>query len=223
MSDFKHISEILANKVESSRRRDNVPFSAHVTVSEAVEAFGEDCVPVLKEKQASLQKKIELKELVLGGYKDLNAMSFKIFAEEHDLPLNDRELVKPLFDSVKDPSGKDALRVEKELEGLQKELKRIRFALRTATDRASGKKTKELDVESAKRFPIENLYTGDLSKNGAHLKGICPFHKDTDPSFLIDTRDNHFHCFGCGKQGDSINFLMELEGLSFVEAVRRLE
>lgn len=53
-------------------------------------------------------------------------------------------------------------------------------------------------------------------------KGLCPFHDEKTPSFTVRPSTGFYHCFGCGKGGDSITFLMEIEGLPFVDAVERL-
>jgi DNA primase len=54
------------------------------------------------------------------------------------------------------------------------------------------------------------------------LVGLCPFHQEKDPSFGVDPERQMFYCFGCQKGGTVFNFLMEMEGLSFVDAVREL-
>ncbi len=54
------------------------------------------------------------------------------------------------------------------------------------------------------------------------LKGLCPFHDEKTPSFTVRTDKGVFYCFGCGKGGDAITFVMELDKLSFVEAVEHL-
>ena len=59
-----------------------------------------------------------------------------------------------------------------------------------------------------------------LRRAGRDLKGLCPFHNEKTPSFVV--YDDHFHCFGCGAHGDVIGFVMRQEGLSFPEAVERL-
>lgn len=51
---------------------------------------------------------------------------------------------------------------------------------------------------------------------------LCPFHKEKTPSFNISDDKGFYHCFGCGKNGDIFNFLMETENLSFVEALKQL-
>jgi len=56
----------------------------------------------------------------------------------------------------------------------------------------------------------------------ARLKALCPFHNEKTPSFTVSRDRQIFHCFGCGKGGDAISFLCEYEGLTFVEALRKL-
>jgi len=61
-----------------------------------------------------------------------------------------------------------------------------------------------------------------LKKSGRDWKGLCPFHGEKTPSFYVVPDKRMFHCFGCGVSGDAIKFLMQLEGMSFREAVERL-
>lgn len=61
-----------------------------------------------------------------------------------------------------------------------------------------------------------------LVRKGRSFLGLCPFHKEKSPSFNVNEERNFYHCFGCGASGDALKFVMETEGLSFVEAVRRL-
>ena len=61
-----------------------------------------------------------------------------------------------------------------------------------------------------------------LRKRGSNLIGICPFHKEKTPSFNVNSARNIFKCFGCGKAGDSVRFIMEHEHYSFQEALRYL-
>ncbi len=61
-----------------------------------------------------------------------------------------------------------------------------------------------------------------ITKKGNRYFACCPFHNEKTPSFTIDIVRNRFHCFGCGASGDSINFLMEYNSLSFVDAVKEL-
>ena len=61
-----------------------------------------------------------------------------------------------------------------------------------------------------------------LIKAGAGFKAKCPFHKDDTPSMTVSAEKGLWHCFGCGEGGDVIGFVMKIERLSFMEAVRRL-
>ncbi|MBN9297289.1 MAG: DNA primase [Filimonas sp.] len=61
-----------------------------------------------------------------------------------------------------------------------------------------------------------------LKKRGANYLGLCPFHGEKTPSFTVSPGKEIFKCFGCGKSGNTITFLMELEKYSYVEALRWL-
>jgi DNA primase len=62
----------------------------------------------------------------------------------------------------------------------------------------------------------------NLRKAGANWKGLCPFHGEKTPSFMVNPKKGIFHCFGCGVGGDVFGFLMRQDRLSFPEAVRAL-
>jgi DNA primase len=59
-----------------------------------------------------------------------------------------------------------------------------------------------------------------LARSGKQWKGCCPFHGEKSPSFYV--YDDGYHCFGCGAHGDAISFVMQSQGLSFMEAVSQL-
>ena len=61
-----------------------------------------------------------------------------------------------------------------------------------------------------------------LKKGGANFMGLCPFHGEKSPSFSVSPAKQFYHCFGCGKSGNAIGFLMEHAGMSFIEAVKDL-
>jgi len=61
-----------------------------------------------------------------------------------------------------------------------------------------------------------------LKKAGSSYKGLCPFHSEKSPSFMVSPGRNSFHCFGCGKGGNVITFIMEKETMPFPEALRLL-
>ena len=62
----------------------------------------------------------------------------------------------------------------------------------------------------------------ELKKAGINHKGLCPFHGEKSPSFIVSPSRQTYHCFGCGAHGDAIRFLSEHSGLGFMDAVRDL-
>ncbi|HEY9026241.1 MAG TPA: DNA primase [Burkholderiaceae bacterium] len=64
--------------------------------------------------------------------------------------------------------------------------------------------------------------TVTLKKAGINYKGLCPFHGEKSPSFIVSPTRQTYHCFGCGVHGDAIRFLVEQHGMGFVDAVTDL-
>src|SRR5262249_17242452 len=62
----------------------------------------------------------------------------------------------------------------------------------------------------------------NLKRSGRSFKGLCPFHTEKTPSFMVHPERQMFHCFGCHKGGDAFSFVMEHDGVSFPEALRVL-
>ncbi|MBK6749705.1 MAG: DNA primase [Pyrinomonadaceae bacterium] len=65
-------------------------------------------------------------------------------------------------------------------------------------------------------------YAQDLKKKGANWMACCPFHQEKTPSFSVNPSKGFYKCFGCGKGGSVYNFVMEIEGLNFPEAIKRV-
>ncbi len=61
-----------------------------------------------------------------------------------------------------------------------------------------------------------------MTPAGSNFKGLCPFHREKTPSFMVSREKQIFHCFGCSKGGDVITFIQEIEGLEFKEALKIL-
>lgn len=77
-------------------------------------------------------------------------------------------------------------------------------------------------TELAERNEISEVvgsYVQLSKRSGSNLFGLCPFHNEKTPSFSVSTGKQIYHCFGCGKGGGVINFIMDIEGLSFPDAV----
>lgn len=60
-----------------------------------------------------------------------------------------------------------------------------------------------------------------LKQSGKNLFGLCPFHEERTPSFSVAEDKQIFHCFSCGRGGNVFKFLMELQNISFPEAVKK--
>ena len=61
-----------------------------------------------------------------------------------------------------------------------------------------------------------------LKRAGRNMKGLCPFHQEKTPSFVVFPEGQNFHCFGCGKGGDLFTFYMEREQVDFRQALQDL-
>lgn len=86
---------------------------------------------------------------------------------------------------------------------------------------------------ASSRYPLEDIRSRcdiveiitpyvALKRSGKSLKGVCPFHAEKTPSFVVNRDTQRWMCFGCGANGDVFSFLMRIEGLTFVEAVEQL-
>ena len=80
----------------------------------------------------------------------------------------------------------------------------------------------QLVRERARIDEVVEQYVTLKNAGGGSRKGLCPFHDEKSPSFNVRPAQGFYHCFGCGVGGDSIKFLMEIEGIPFAEAVERL-
>lgn len=75
-----------------------------------------------------------------------------------------------------------------------------------------------------RRVDLVEVISGyvELKRSGSSYKGLCPFHDEKTPSFIIQKGDNCYHCFGCGAHGDAIQFLMSHQKMSFPDAIENL-
>ena len=82
-----------------------------------------------------------------------------------------------------------------------------------------------MQLEVAREVNLEEV-VGEyvkLRRSGMYrLAGLCPFHSEKTPSFVVYTNDDHYYCFGCHEYGDVITFIRKLEKLTFKQAVRVL-
>ncbi len=110
--------------------------------------------------------------------------------------------------------GPELLKINQNIE----RLKRLKMISR---GRVLKGRLNEADIERSRVVPIENLVNGQFKKVGNKSVALCPFHNEKTPSFYVYP-ENRFYCYGCGKNGDAISFIMELNGLKFPDAVKFL-
>ena len=84
------------------------------------------------------------------------------------------------------------------------------------------KKYIDLILDTVDLAEVVSDYGIKLHVSGHTAKGLCPFHNEDTASFCVNTAKNLWHCFGCGKGGNVINFVMEMDNLSFLEAIKKL-
>ena len=78
--------------------------------------------------------------------------------------------------------------------------------------------------EIKERLDIEDVIGSyvQLKQAGRNFKGVCPFHEEKTPSFVVSPEKGVFHCFGCGEGGDVFSFVQKMDGLDFPQALERL-
>lgn len=83
---------------------------------------------------------------------------------------------------------------------------------------------KDIIEEIKSRCDIASIISSyiNIKPSGTNYKGLCPFHGEKTPSFYINTSKQIYKCFGCGEGGDVINFVMRIENLDFMDAVKLL-
>ena len=84
-----------------------------------------------------------------------------------------------------------------------------------------SKKSVDDVLQTAKVEEVISDYV-NLKKSGSNLLGLCPFHHEKTPSFSVSPSKNIYKCFGCGKAGGPVQFIMEHESSTFPEAVKYL-
>lgn len=106
-----------------------------------------------------------------------------------------------------------------------KHISRLRRQLAVAYNKKpSGNRLTEEHIQRALSVPLLDIAMQHirLRRSGRTFKGLCPFHNERHSSFHVYPHNNSFYCFGCSKGGNVINFVRELQGLSFREAVQYL-
>ena len=77
-------------------------------------------------------------------------------------------------------------------------------------------------IEATDIVALVSSYNIKLEKQGKNFKGLCPFHNEDTPSFIVSPEKKIAHCFGCGGGGDPITFIKQIENIEFPEALQKL-
>ena len=83
----------------------------------------------------------------------------------------------------------------------------------------------DIKEEIKNSIRLSEIVSQNLSlkrRDKSNYIALCPFHKEKTPSFNVSDDKGFFHCFGCGKNGDIFNYVMEMENISFVDALKKL-
>ncbi len=105
----------------------------------------------------------------------------------------------------------------------ERKLKRDLFYLSLLKGHPATKGITPENILKAKEYLLTDMYSGTLKRNKNLLVGVCPFHIEKTGSFTIYEKENNWHCFGCGVGGDSIDFVMKQQNISFIDAVKKLQ
>lgn len=188
------------------------------TIKQYIDVFGKECLAdVLNFKMNALLSEIEFVEKQIYEHKHgAGKKEFQEIMVTRKVPMEEWIIYKTLFDWRLFP-------LDVRLKELRKEYRNI-LPVWQALNNISPNREEDftIKVERAKQYPIENMYRGEVRRTGKRISGKCPFHADNSPSFFIFLHDNHFHCFGCGANGDAIDFYMRQNTCDFKTAVNSL-
>jgi len=107
---------------------------------------------------------------------------------------------------------------------VEQKMKKLSFNLSLMDEKktVSTNSVNESDIAKAKEVPITNFFTGRLHKHNKLAVGKCPFHNEKTGSFTIYLNQNTFYCYGCSAGGTVIDFVMRVQNLDFLSAVKYL-
>jgi len=178
-------------------------------IAEIFDQFKKDIMPKVREavKQHAAAYPEDFRrqartQYLKGRMEDIIFKTFYLM-EDYDRHVKTDDVDNRLF------VGEQILGGIKTVVALQREIISLRRPERP------GEITEDM-IRRAREYPFTDLY--EFKRNQA----ICPFHADKDPSMHLFP-DNHVHCFSCAKGWDTIAFVQDRDGLSFPEAVKRLQ
>ena len=168
-------------------------------------------IPPSKWAEIAPEMKTNVSEMLLNRYAELQEIKNKIKADLSEVKnmSEDRQMWREAF--LETSLGLQAVKLQNEISWLE------RYLAHFVEDKPT---IGDAEIERAKTVPLADLIPGLKLKSGK-LVCCCPFHQEKTPSFTV-FKNNHYHCFGCGANGDNINFVMETQKLDFISAVKYL-
>lgn len=196
------------SEVEWEKLQDEVYPYKPITINPSLllEIFNNECLPIIKQNLQSYQRQEFEIEKVLNQL--LDKLLELIWSS--DAPKE-----------IKEKEAKDAEKLfyRRPLEILQNHQRRLSHLLKMNDWKrkpAGNNEITDSDIARAKEFSLKEF----IAVNHAGF-AHCPFHNEKTPSFKI-FKDNRYHCFSCGVDGDVIDFIMKRDGIDFILAVKKL-
>lgn len=149
--------------------------------------------------------------MLLDRYEELEQLKNRIRADlievkdKGEMP----QLIREVF--IEMTLAKTAVRLENEISWLK------RYLANFIEDKPE---IGEAEIEMATKVPLEDLIP-DLKLKSGKLVRCCPFHEEKTPSFTV-FKTNTYYCFGCGENGNPINYVRKTQNLGFIEAIKYL-
>lgn len=135
-----------------------------------------------------------------------------------------KELNHQCYDIISEGNNNEFARIlnQDRHERLLKRIRDYKYRLHTVPGSAKNN-IGPSEIQRAKESPIQDHLVGwKFRRAGTTLVGHCPFHAERTGSFVIYVKSNTWHCYSCSEGTDSIDLVMKLNNLSFIEAVRRI-
>lgn len=179
-----------------------------LTAREILDTFMPDCLPVIKKNITLLKKKKKELHAVCSPVLDLALEGIYM----HKWPGDSAEWIETRNNLLWVPLARTYF-YDRHIDPIDDKIKELEQLLKMSQIQQIDSPKAHLDLDRAKQYPLTNL----VKVNHAGFTA-CPFHKEKTASMKI-YKDNRFHCFGCGKDGDVIDFVMHRDNVDFKTAV----
>lgn len=172
-------------------------------------------------KEPNYPSKLEREQIFLNDKDTLTMLRDKIKELNNELFSLEDSLKKELLKGYtnKTPEQEWIIQYLKDkISLLEKKISSLKYKTRPKSAQKKG-----FNVEIIKSIPIENIIGSPDKINGYRHYYKCPLHEENTPSFMVDVKNNRWHCFGlCSSGGDVISLYMKLKNIDFITACKEL-